>query len=173
MASTSECYCCFSQCGEVRDLAILRDRSSGKSRGCAFVSYQHLEEAEAAIAKFDRQLLLPGAQAPLEVGPGGSRGVSSMGGSKGGRLHVQVRACRDTGAGRAAQSGSRRQQMLRTRAKWCRVTSLQPRASCARRLFCVAACRSGLQRPTRTCRLAAAPAATGSSSSRVYHSRSG
>ncbi|GLC56141.1 hypothetical protein PLESTB_001073100 [Pleodorina starrii] len=57
----------FEQCGVVRDLAILRDRSSGKSRGCAFVSYLDLEEAEEAIQKFDRQLLLPGSQTPLEV----------------------------------------------------------------------------------------------------------
>ncbi|KXZ43600.1 hypothetical protein GPECTOR_86g394 [Gonium pectorale] len=55
-----------SRCGVVRDLAILRDRSSGKSRGCAFVSYLALSEAEEAIKRFDRQLLLPGAQSPLE-----------------------------------------------------------------------------------------------------------
>lgn len=46
---------------------VLRERSSGQSRGCAFVGYESQEEAEAAIAHMDRRVHLPGAPGPLEV----------------------------------------------------------------------------------------------------------
>lgn len=56
------------QCGEVLDVGILRDRTTGLSRGCAFVSYESKQQADAAIEKYDHQLQLPGALCPLEVG---------------------------------------------------------------------------------------------------------
>ncbi len=55
------------QCGNVKDLIILKDKVTGAPRGCAFVSYGTKEEAENAIARLDRQVHLPGALSPLEV----------------------------------------------------------------------------------------------------------
>lgn len=56
------------QCGQVKDLIILKDKVTGQPRGCAFVSYATKEEAEMAIQRLDRQVHLPGALSPLEVG---------------------------------------------------------------------------------------------------------
>lgn len=57
----------FEQCGSVKDLIILKDKVTGQSRGCAFVSFATKEEAEVAISKLDRQVHLPGAFSSLEV----------------------------------------------------------------------------------------------------------
>ncbi|GBF89388.1 hypothetical protein Rsub_01960 [Raphidocelis subcapitata] len=57
----------FEQWGFVRDVSILRERVLGLSRGCAFVGFACVEEAEAAIAHLNNRLRLPGALAPLEV----------------------------------------------------------------------------------------------------------
>ncbi|GBF95952.1 CUG-BP- and ETR-3-like factor [Raphidocelis subcapitata] len=67
----------FDQWGAVRDVMILRERSSGLSRGCAFVGYESAEEAEAAIAHLDRRVHLPGAPGPLEVRFARGRQVAS------------------------------------------------------------------------------------------------
>jgi hypothetical protein len=73
------------QFGLVRDAIILRDKLTGDSRGCAFVSYGTKEEADAAIAALDRKLHLPGALCPLEVRWG-------RGGEEGQRLHQAAAA---------------------------------------------------------------------------------
>ena len=55
------------QCGEVKDIIVLKDKGSGQSRGCAFVSYATMEEAEKAIGMLNRSVHLPGALQPMEV----------------------------------------------------------------------------------------------------------
>jgi RNA recognition motif-containing protein len=55
------------QCGDVKDIIVLKDKVSGQSRGCAFVSYVSMEEAEKAIAMLNRSVHLPGALQPMEV----------------------------------------------------------------------------------------------------------
>jgi len=57
----------------VRDVSILRDRSTGASRGCAFVGFESSDEAETAIQHLNSRVRLPGATAPLEVRFGRSR----------------------------------------------------------------------------------------------------
>lgn len=49
------------------DIQILRDKASGQSRGCAFVSYGTREEAQQAIDLLNEALQLPGSLCPLEV----------------------------------------------------------------------------------------------------------
>ena len=56
------------QVGDVKDVSILRD-TLGMSKGCAFVTYEELAHAEAAIAKLDKQVKLPGATSNMEVLP--------------------------------------------------------------------------------------------------------
>jgi len=55
--------------GAIKDVSILRDQSTGVSRGCAFVIYEELAQAEAAIAKLDKKVKLPGATSSIEVIP--------------------------------------------------------------------------------------------------------
>ncbi|KAI8462603.1 MAG: hypothetical protein J3K34DRAFT_475967 [Monoraphidium minutum] len=57
----------FDQWGSVRDVMILRERSTGLSRGCAFVGFDTAEEAQAAIQHLDHRVHLPNALGPLEV----------------------------------------------------------------------------------------------------------
>ena len=46
---------------------VLRDRMTGASRGCAFVTFQGRDVAEAAISALDKKLMLPGSNQLLEV----------------------------------------------------------------------------------------------------------
>eukprot|EP00803_Ostreobium_quekettii_P005787 evm.model.scf_971.4 EVM.evm.TU.scf_971.4 scf_971:48875-55971(+) len=55
------------QCGNVKDIMILRYKNNGQSRGCAFVSYGTEEEAKRAIELLDRKVQLMGASVPMEV----------------------------------------------------------------------------------------------------------
>jgi RNA recognition motif-containing protein len=55
------------QCGEVKDIVVLKDKPTGASRGCAFVSYATSEEAQRAICVLDKAVHLPGASQPMEV----------------------------------------------------------------------------------------------------------
>lgn len=57
----------FEEVGPVKDVSIMRDQSTGTSKGCAFVVYDTLALAEAAIAKLDKKVKLPGATANVEV----------------------------------------------------------------------------------------------------------
>jgi RNA recognition motif-containing protein len=72
-ARTRRPFCPPPQWGFVRDVSILRERVLGLSRGCAFVGFACVEEAEAAIANLNNRLRLPGALAPLEVRAGVGR----------------------------------------------------------------------------------------------------
>ncbi|KAG6378120.1 RNA recognition domain-containing protein [Boletus reticuloceps] len=47
----------FSQCGQVLDSIVMRDRDTGRSRGFGFVTYGTQDEANAAITSFNEQEL--------------------------------------------------------------------------------------------------------------------
>lgn len=53
--------------GAIKDVSILRDQATGTSKGCAFVIYEELAHAEAAIEKLDKKIKLPGATSNVEV----------------------------------------------------------------------------------------------------------
>lgn len=50
------------------DIQVLRDKATGQSRGCAFISYGTREEAQGAIDLLNEAVQLPGALSPVEVG---------------------------------------------------------------------------------------------------------
>ena len=49
----------FSPFGRVLDTSVLRDRLSGESKGCAFVTYATQHEADVAIASLHNMKILP------------------------------------------------------------------------------------------------------------------
>lgn len=53
--------------GPVLELAVLRDKRTGKPQGCAFVKYQTRTEAEAAIRALNNVFMLTGATQPIQV----------------------------------------------------------------------------------------------------------
>jgi RNA recognition motif. (a.k.a. RRM, RBD, or RNP domain) len=55
------------QFGEIKNVAILKDRHTGLSRCAAFVTFLTKPAADAAVAHFANPVTLPGAYAPLEV----------------------------------------------------------------------------------------------------------
>lgn len=60
------------QFGGVKNVTVLRDRATGVSKGCAFVSLDDAEQASKAIDFLDRKVFLTGALRPLEVSQRGS-----------------------------------------------------------------------------------------------------
>lgn len=56
------------QYGEVKDLAIMYDKSTGQPAGYAFVSYATRGEADRAIAVLDGKMHIPGSAVCLKVG---------------------------------------------------------------------------------------------------------
>lgn len=57
----------FDQCGDVKDVIVLKDKITGQPKSCAFVSYATQAEAERAIEMLDRKHQLPGASSMMEV----------------------------------------------------------------------------------------------------------
>lgn len=53
--------------GEIYELLILKDRATGNSRGCAFVTFCTREAAVACIAELHEQRTLEGMAHPLQV----------------------------------------------------------------------------------------------------------
>ena len=47
----------FAQAGEVKSVAVIKDRDSGRSKGFAFVEMGSQADAEAAIARFNNAAL--------------------------------------------------------------------------------------------------------------------
>eukprot|EP01012_Entosiphon_sulcatum_P058126 TRINITY_DN82092_c0_g1_i1.p1 TRINITY_DN82092_c0_g1~~TRINITY_DN82092_c0_g1_i1.p1 ORF type:complete len:408 (-),score=64.95 TRINITY_DN82092_c0_g1_i1:561-1784(-) len=52
--------------GSIKQLYVLRDRATGRSKGCAFVVYATAEQADAAVMALDGKVLGPNAR-PLTV----------------------------------------------------------------------------------------------------------
>ena len=72
----------FSAHGQVEEVAIVRDRDTGRSRGFAFVEMPASDEAQAAIAALNgkemggRSITVNEARPRAERGPGGGGGRS-------------------------------------------------------------------------------------------------
>ena len=69
----------FSAHGAVQNVAVIRDRQTGKSRGFGFVEMDNDEEGAAAIAalhgtQLDGRTLTVNRARPRAEGPGGGRG---------------------------------------------------------------------------------------------------
>ncbi len=79
----------FAQAGTVTDVALIKDRDTGGSKGFAFVTMSTQAEAEAAIKKFNgyalenREIKVNAARPREETGHGGFGG-GPRGGSGGG-----------------------------------------------------------------------------------------
>jgi cold-inducible RNA-binding protein len=80
----------FSNCGEVRSVAVMLDRDSGQSRGFAFVEMASAEGARKALADLNgkdfegRSLRVDVAEERRSGGGGGGGGGGSRGGYGGG-----------------------------------------------------------------------------------------
>eukprot|EP00640_Fibrocapsa_japonica_P003000 CAMPEP_0113936028 /NCGR_PEP_ID=MMETSP1339-20121228/3033_1 /TAXON_ID=94617 /ORGANISM="Fibrocapsa japonica" /LENGTH=266 /DNA_ID=CAMNT_0000938361 /DNA_START=152 /DNA_END=949 /DNA_ORIENTATION=- /assembly_acc=CAM_ASM_000762 len=59
----------FSEFGDIFDLMVIRDKSTGAHRGCAFLTYCQRASAEACVAQLHGQRKLVNAQNPLQVRP--------------------------------------------------------------------------------------------------------
>lgn len=78
----------FTQCGPVKDVNLITDHTTGRSRGFAFVTMETPEAAQAAISQLNGQELDGRALAvsearPKEAGSGGGGG--GRGGDRGDR----------------------------------------------------------------------------------------
>lgn len=49
----------FEEFGSIRELSIIRDTATGMSKGCAFVTFYELEEAEKAVENLHDKVKLP------------------------------------------------------------------------------------------------------------------
>lgn len=65
----------FADFGPIYDLTIIRDKTTGLHRGCAFLTYASRNSAEEAIEALHNKRKLPNAQNPLQV----SHGLLSVG----------------------------------------------------------------------------------------------
>ena len=77
----------FSEVGEVQSLKLMTDRETGQSRGFAFVELSDRSEGEAAITKFNGQMLNGRDIKVNEAKPQedrGGRGGYGGGGNRGG-----------------------------------------------------------------------------------------
>ena len=74
----------FEEHGQVEDVAIIRDRDTGRSKGFAFVEMPTSEEAEAAIAAINGKELEGRSVTVSEARPRPERGFSGGGGGGGG-----------------------------------------------------------------------------------------
>ncbi|KAF5175329.1 Flowering time control protein fca [Thalictrum thalictroides] len=57
----------FEEHGNVVEIFLIRDRTSGQRRGCCFVKYSTLEDAERAIKALHSQYTFPGEYDPIQV----------------------------------------------------------------------------------------------------------
>jgi RNA recognition motif-containing protein len=80
----------FSQAGQIKDVALITDRQTGRSKGFAFVEFNTQAEAEKAIEMFNNQdfegrpLTVNMARPREERGGGGGGGGYRGGGERGG-----------------------------------------------------------------------------------------
>jgi len=80
----------FSQAGDVRSVALIKDRETGRSKGFAFVEMESNDGAQKAIDQFHGQqfqarTLTVNVARPREERPRGSFGGGGGGGGRGGR----------------------------------------------------------------------------------------
>ena len=75
----------FEEHGQVEDVAIIRDRDTGRSKGFAFVEMPTSEEAEAAISAINGKEIEGRSVTVSEARPRPERGFSGGGGGRGPR----------------------------------------------------------------------------------------
>jgi cold-inducible RNA-binding protein len=103
----------FAQCGPVKEVNLITDHTTGRSRGFAFVTMETPEAAQAAISQLNGQELDGRALAVSEARPkeaggggGGGGGGGRSGGGGGGRSG-------GGGGGRGGDRGERRRDFRR------------------------------------------------------------
>lgn len=57
----------FAEHGNVLEVALVKDKITGQQRGCCFIRYATIEEADRAIKALDNNYTLPGSAAPITV----------------------------------------------------------------------------------------------------------
>ena len=57
----------FAEFGPIFDLTIIRDKTTGSHRGCAFLTYANKASADAALESLHNKYRLPNAQNALQV----------------------------------------------------------------------------------------------------------
>ncbi|XP_076816213.1 putative RNA-binding protein RbpA [Clavelina lepadiformis] len=88
-ATEDELYEMFGNCGKVEDVAIIKDRDTGRARGFGFVTFSSPDEVEAAIKKLNqtdfkgRDLTVREAESRRGGGGGGGYRGGGGGGYRG------------------------------------------------------------------------------------------
>lgn len=59
----------FSKYGPLEDIAIIRDKHTGQHRGCAFVTFLHATDSNAAIEDLHDKHTLPRGRRPMQIRP--------------------------------------------------------------------------------------------------------
>lgn len=59
----------FDSFGPLKDVTVIRDKHTGIHRGCAFVTYWSVADAEAAREALHDQFTFPGAKRAAQVKP--------------------------------------------------------------------------------------------------------
>jgi CUG-BP- and ETR3-like factor len=67
----------FDSFGPLKDVAVIRDKHTGLHRGCAFVTYWSVADAESARAALHDQFTFPGAKRATQVKPAEPSGMSN------------------------------------------------------------------------------------------------
>ena len=104
----------FGQAGQVKDVALIQDRVTGKSRGFAFVTMTTDEEAAAAVSQLNgksiegRTISVSEARPREERPSGGGGGGRSYGGGGGGGGGGYGGGGRGGGGGYSDRGGDRR-----------------------------------------------------------------
>eukprot|EP01105_Mastigella_eilhardi_P007629 TRINITY_DN1913_c0_g1_i2.p1 TRINITY_DN1913_c0_g1~~TRINITY_DN1913_c0_g1_i2.p1 ORF type:complete len:339 (+),score=67.40 TRINITY_DN1913_c0_g1_i2:2-1018(+) len=57
----------FAPYGNILELVVIRNRATGESRGCAFLTFSDKSESDAAIAAVHNSRALPGMNHPIQV----------------------------------------------------------------------------------------------------------
>ncbi|KAL0209689.1 hypothetical protein RCL1_008527 [Eukaryota sp. TZLM3-RCL] len=57
----------FNKYGSIQEVALVKDRRTGTSRGCCFVRFTEKESAEQAISELHNKLQLPSSRHPLQI----------------------------------------------------------------------------------------------------------
>lgn len=68
----------FAEFGSIFDLTVIRDKTTGHHRGCAFLTYSSKPAADAALEALHNKVKLPNAQNALQVGLFGGRWVGRV-----------------------------------------------------------------------------------------------
>lgn len=68
----------FSKFGPMENITIIRDRTTGQHRGCAFVTYLKGESADVCQNELHDKIILNGGKKPVQVKPAGKKEGESV-----------------------------------------------------------------------------------------------